>query len=278
MRLAIFLSLFLLACASTTRVAPEAIAPTPSQSQPVLITPLPQQHSSLEENELRDQISDWIYKNDQATYAQVAQFANKALRKWGYPFVLDAAAMLGKQQSTFLLKAGGKSFELKAGQELSPSPEPCGERFLRVHAKQVSENKALLVSGNKEYPFSLKSFRREKLLIWKGKQLLSTLHLPEPAEPMGLAMDGKSVFIKFPLDERVSASWWSRVARSFPDILSEDPYLVLRVERNRLSFDTEEKNLLPQEFEVNAGGSDTLRWRFRDQILELSSRCGGAHP
>lgn len=285
MRLLLLLSLLLAACASAPNKAatPQPLA-VEAKSEPELPAnpPAPRVAEPVEESsrfhkesDLREAISRWIADNPQADFDEAARMANRFLRKHGYPMVLDASRLLKKNKNVLKLKAGNKIFVFESGKELSRSADICGERFLRVPGRIRGKEKAALIMDGKEYPFSLKEFRRDRFRIYDGKKLKSVIHAPEPTEPIGLAGNGRALFIKFPLNEEATAEWWQRMGNLQPSIIDEDPYLVLQVQAMSLYFDENIEHLPPQEFEVDESDNSTFRWKFQpsDLVLELSSRC-----
>lgn len=285
MRLTLFSVLFLAACASapTKPPAPLPAAPAPKAEPEAPVTPPspkvtePAEESSRfqKESDLREAISRWIADNPQADYDEAARMANRLLRKYGYPMVLDASRLLKKNKNVLRLKAGKKTFLFEAGKELSRTPDICGERFLRVPGLILGKEKAALISNGKEHSFSLKEFRRDRFRIYDEKKLKSVIYAPEPTEPIGLSSSGKALFIKFPLNEEATAEWWQRMGGLQPSIIDEDPYLVLQVQAMRLYFDENIEHLPPQEFEVDESDNTSFRWKFQpsDLVLEMSSRC-----
>jgi hypothetical protein len=227
------------------------------------------------ESDLREAISRWIADNPQADYDEAARMANRLMRKHGYPMVLDASRLLKKNKHLLKLKAGKKTFVFESGKELSRTQDICGERFLRIPGLILGKEKAALISDGKEYPFSLKEFRRDRFRIYDGRKMKSIIFAPEPTEPIGLSGSGKALFIKFPLNEEAAAEWWQRMGSLQPSIIDEDPYLVLQVQATRLYFDENIEHLPPQEFEVDESDNTSFRWKFQpsDLVLELSSRC-----
>lgn len=226
--------------------------------------------------ELRNAISQWIAENPEAEFDETARQANRLLRRLGYPLTLDAAKLLRKGSKRLRLKAGGRTFVFESGRELSASTEVCGERYLRIPGRFVGRQEAVLVLGGKEYPFSLKGFGRERFRILRGNKVISTLHSPEPTEPIGLVSSGRAFYLRFSLNEADVAQWWHRLSVHQPALLDEDPYMVLRVEAQRLYFDENLEHLPTQEFEVEESKGATFRWRFQPSqlVLELNSSCG----
>jgi hypothetical protein len=284
MRLSLLFALFLVACASAQK-APEPMPVAPAaKSEPELpanpaparvAEPMEESSRFHKDSDLRESISRWIADNPQADFEETARTANRLLRRFGYPMVLDASKLLKKNKNLLRLRAGKKIFLFESGKELSRSKDICGERFLRIPARIRGKNQAALISEGKEYPFSLQGFRRDRFRIFRDKKLLSVIYAPEPTEPVGLANNGKAIFIKFPLNEEAASEWWQRIAEFQPSIVDEDPYLILRVEASRLYFDENIEHLPAQEFEVDEGDNSSFRWRFQpsDLVLELSSRC-----
>lgn len=274
------LGIFLVACAGTgTYQSPPLSSLT--QNPPALPTlvPVPEKWEKAKfrgSSGLKELISQWIAMEQPSSFEHAAQEANRLLKKNGYPLALDARALLKKNQNKLELKAGQKIFTFFRGKELNSHADICGEQILKIPALPISEKTAAVISGGKKYPFSLAPFRRETVKIYRGKKLLSTIPLPEASEPIGISQNGKSIYIKFPLDEILTLDWWTRVVKNFPMVIGEDPYLVLRVERDRLSFLTDSDKLNPQEFEVQDSSSGFLHWRYlpSNLILELSSHCG----
>lgn len=230
---------------------------------------------SIEASDLRDSISSWISRHPEAEFEEAARMANRFLRLHGYPLVLDARRKVKKGQSEVKIFSGKKVFHFVAGKELSSSPDICGERFLRIPALLVNQNTAALIHKGREYRFSLKGFQREKFRIFRGKRLVSTIYAPEPSEPIGIASNGKAIYLKFPLHEAQTIGWWQKVAVFQPSLLDEEPYLTLRVQNHRLYFDENIEHLPAQEFEVEEGDESSFRWKFlpSNLVLELSSRC-----
>ncbi len=230
---------------------------------------------SIEASDLRDSISSWIARHPEAEFEEAARMANRFLRLHGYPLVLDARRKVKKGQTEVKIVSGKKVFHFTSGKELSSSPDICGERFLRIPALLVNQNTAALIHKGKEYRFSLKGFQREKFRIFRGKRLISTIFAPEPSEPIGISANGKSIYLKFPLNEAETIGWWQKVAVFQPSLLDEEPYLTLRVQNHRLYFDENIEHLAAQEFEVEEGDESSFRWKFLPSklVLELSSRC-----
>lgn len=230
---------------------------------------------SIEASDLRDSISSWIARHPEAEFEEAARMANRFLRLHGYPLVLDARRKVKKGQTEVKIVSGKKVFHFTAGKELSSSADICGERFLRIPALLVNQNTAALIHKGKEYRFSLKGFQREKFRIFRGKRLISTIFAPEPSEPIGISANGKSIYLKFPLNEAQTIGWWQKVAVFQPSLLDEEPYLTLRVQNHRLYFDENIEHLPAQEFEVEEGDESSFRWKFLPSklVLELSSRC-----
>jgi hypothetical protein len=227
-------------------------------------------------SDLRNALSAWIAQNPEAEFDLVARTANRLLRRHGFPLVLDASGLLKPGQTELRIRAGSKTFLFEAGQELSLSPDICGERFLRIPGRILGTERAALISDGREYPFSLKGFKRERFRVLRGKKLVSVLYSPEPVEPIGLSTSGRAVYIRFSLNEGETAEWWHRIARHQPSLLGEDPYLALRVERSRLYFIENLDHLPSQDFVVEETDPSIFRWRFQPSglVLELSSRCG----
>lgn len=229
----------------------------------------------LGSSDLKSAISKWIKKRPRADYDEVARAANRLMRKLGYPFVLDVSQLLSKEDTEFHLKVGRKTFVFSSEKALSRTFDVCGERYLRVPARIFDETTALLVDGQKTYPFSLEPFGRETFLIYKKDELVSILSAPEPSEPIGVSANGKALFLKFPLHEEQTTIWWQRMGRQQPAILDEEPYLTLRVEKNRIYFDENIERLPPQDIEVEENTAGTIRWKFFPSrlIVELPSKC-----
>lgn len=232
--------------------------------------------SNLKKSDLRDQISDWLSENPQSNFKKASQMASRIMQKVGFPLQIDASSQLRRGQKSLILRTPKKTFYFLAGNELSENEEICGERYLQVPALISSEKSAVILSEGKKYPFSLKGFRREKFNIKNENKLIASILTPEPSEPIGVAPKGNALYMKFSLDEAKTSSWWTQIVSDFPELYGEDPYLVLRVEKNRLIFEDDIRHLAPQEFETEESGSETLRWRFKpsDFTVELPSRCG----
>jgi hypothetical protein len=224
---------------------------------------------------LREAISRWIADHPDGDFEEASRMANRFMRKYGYPMVLDASHLLRGNKTKLKLRAGRKLFVFEAGKELSRSPDICGERYLRIPARVIGRNRAALVSNRKSYPFSLKGFRRDRFRVYRGDKLVAVIYAPEPTEPIGLEGDGKALFLKFPLNEEATSEWWQKMATFQPSLLDEDPYLLLRVEQNRLYFDENLEHVPAQEFEVDESDDSSFRWRFLPSglVLELSSKC-----
>jgi len=294
MRLALLsITILITACATpppTSQPAPSGAHPSAQITNPARPTPAPRiseqdleasPEEPMEEidlgrsSDLASAISNWIADNPRAEFEEAARMANRFMRRYGYPLVLDVAKLLKPGRSELRLKSGKRTFVFKAGEELSRSEDVCGERFLRIPGRILGPERAALVSEGREYPFSLKGFRRDRFRIFRKGKIISTLFAPEPTEPIGLTQNGKSIYIKFPLHEKKTAGWWQRIGLHQPSILDEDPFLTLRVERGRLYFVENIEHLPPQEFEVEQSEGSAFRWRFKpsELVLELSSHC-----
>jgi hypothetical protein len=253
---------------------PEAEAPAP----PAITPEQPEPDAELEQSsDLRNSISDWIAENPDAELEEAARHANRLMRRHGYPLVLDVSALLKPKQSVLRLKSGRRKFIFRAGKELSRTADVCGERFLRVPGRLRGPGQVSLVVKGKEYPISLKGIRRERFRVWKNSKVVSTLFTPEPTEPIGLAGNGKALYMKFPLNEELTEEWWQKqIAHHQPSVHDEIPYLVLRVEKGRLYFDENIEHVPAQEFEVDESDGSAFRWKFQPSglVLELNSRCG----
>lgn len=287
---ALLVTLLLTACAGKKPV-PAAPAPTtppvaedlPPSTEPApagttrIEAPQEEDPRFLEASPLRKAISHWIADHPKADFDEASRMANRFLRRYGYPMVLDASPLLNETKDAVKLKAGNKIFVFHAGKELSRTPDVCGERFLRISARVLGKDQAALWIKKKEYPFSLEDFRREAFKVYKNDELLQVLHSPEPTEPIGLAANGKALYIKFPLNEEAVAVWWQRMGEQQPAVADEEPYLVLRAQAGRLYFDEDIEHLPPQEFEVieNKEDKNTFRWFFPNSqlTLELDSKC-----
>ncbi len=274
-----FLLPFLLFACATQQMPPIA---APTNLVPIVPAPILEaagveeaEPMALQSSDLRSALSTWISENEDAEFAETARMANRLLRQFGYPLVLDAAKAV--RRGKIRLTAGGKIFTFMAGAELSETKDVCGERYLRVPGRVLGPNRAALVSGGKEYAFSLEKFGREKFRIYREGKLLAVIPSPEPAEPMGLASNGRSLYLRFLLEEARTSRWWTRVAEHVPAVIDEDPYLVLRVEKGRLYFDENEEHLQPQEFEVEQNAQGKFLWRFLPSglVVELPSKCSG---
>lgn len=278
------IALLLSACAVTRTEQPSPAQPAHASQReaPAPAPPLVKEsqgeaeESSPQNSKLRESISLWIAENPHATFEEASRTANRLLRLNGYPMVLDAAGLIKRGQTRLRLRAGGKIFVFEAGKELSRSPDVCGERFLRLPARPLGADRAALIQNGKSYAFSLKPFRRERFRVFREGKQLSVLFAPEPTEPIGLANSGKALFLRFPLNESLTAGWWQRIAVDQPAVMGEEPYLLVQVQRNRLFFDENPEHLPPQEFEVEEGTGAAFRWRFMpsELVLELSSKCG----
>lgn len=285
MRPLLLFTVFLAACASAPRNTTAPLpAAAPAKTEPELpaspppsrpTEPVEESSRFHKESDLREAISRWIADNPRADYDETARMANRLLRKHGYPMVLDASRLLKKNKHQLKLKAGKKTFLFESGRELSRTEDICGERFLRIPGLILGKEKAALISEGKEYPFSLKEFRRDRFRIFDGRKMKSVIFAPEPTEPIGLSSSAKALFIKFPLNEEAAAEWWQRMGALQPSIIDEDPYLVLQVQAARLYFDENIEHLPPQEFEVDENDNTTFRWKFQPSglVLELGSRC-----
>lgn len=253
-------------------ISSNAAVPAPSGD-----TPPPEVNSPfLPPSDLKRSVSEWIRANPKSDFEDAARAANRYLRESGYPLVLDVAGLIPKEATTFRMKAGIRTFEFQAGKELSTDLDVCGERFLRIPGRYLGGDEAVLVTKEAEYPFSLKGFRRERFRVMKKKREINTVYAPEPTEPIGLAANGSAVYLKFPLDDALTAAWWQRMGNFQPSLLDEDPYLVIRVAKNSLYFDENLEHLPAQEFEVEQSDKGSFRWRFEPSglVLELDSRCG----
>lgn len=258
-------------------IAPLEVSPPVAEQAPPAEAPPEEEEDRIPEgSDLKNAISKWVAENPGAEFDEVARMANRFLRIHGYPLVLDAAALVKNDGSALRVKSGKKVFLFEPGRELSDQPDVCGERYLRVPARILSADSAALVVQEKEFPFSLKGFKRDRFRVFKGKKLVAVLHAPEPTEPIGLSANGKALFTKFLLNDGEVGAWWQKVGVSQPSVLDEDAYLMLRVEKSRLYFDENIEHLPAQEFEVEGATGANIRWQFQPSnlILELSSHCG----
>jgi hypothetical protein len=230
----------------------------------------------IERSELRRAISEWLEAHPQASYAEATRVANRFLRKFGYPVVLNAAAKVRKGQNKITIRAGRRRFTFTSGRELSATYDLCGERYLRLSARILGPEKALLIHEGREYPLSLRGFGRDKFTVVKKGKRVATLYSPEPAEPIGVSANGKALYFKFFLHDEKAAPWWSRITLDQPAVMDEDPFLVIRAHRSRLYFDENIEHLAPQDFEVEEAAEGRFRWRFlpTNHVVELPSRCG----
>lgn len=271
----------LLAGCAGNSTNPDGAFPIPltsAETSPALV-PVPEKLENTKLQgafDLKEAISEWISLKHPHSYEEVVKQANSFIRKNGFPLQLDASRVLKKNPTRVEIQSGKKLFTFKPGRELSEKPDICGEHFLNIPVILLPENNAALVSAGKKYPFSLKKFRLEKVRIFREKKIVSTIAMPEATEPLGISRNGKAVYLKFPLEEPMTLEWWTRVVKNMPMVIGEDPYLVLKVEKEKISFDADINKLNPQEFEVQDSSPEALRWRYlpSNLILELSSHCG----
>lgn len=277
---AFIICILLFGCAGKSNTAAiSLLTPNSNSSKEQALVPVPIKWEKTKIKgtfDLKDAISQWIEIEHPNSLEEVVRYANTLIRKHGFPLQLDASRLLKKNQRQLELKAGKKLFSFSAGHELNITPNICGEQILKIPAVVLSETQAALVSNGKQFPFSLAGFGREKVKVFRKKKLVATLSLPEPTEPLGISPRGNAVYIKFALDETITTEWWTRVVKDLPMVIGEDPYLVLKIEKNKIKFDSELERLIPQEFEVQDSNSEYLHWRFlpSNLILELSSHCG----
>jgi hypothetical protein len=251
-------------------------SPPPAPAPPTDAKSAEEPASLLEGTDLRQAISSWISEHEDADFELVTRMANRMMHRYGYPISVDASPLLKPGQDSLRLKAGNRTFLLRAGHELALGADACGERYLRLPVRLLGGNDAALVSGGRTYPFSLAPFRREEFRAFRGKRLIATFSAPEPTEPIGISGNGRALFLRFPLDEQLAINWWQRVARHQPSVLDEDPYLVLRVSKKRLYFDENIEHLPTQEIEVDEDTDPgNYHWRFLPQgfRLEFSTSC-----
>ncbi|MCO5143288.1 MAG: hypothetical protein M9962_09390 [Oligoflexia bacterium] len=276
---------FFISCATTTqevkKIPPTAQPPKQMQnsSPPKFVEEkedLPEKDFSGQQEDLRYTLSLWLEENPNASFDEAIKEANRLLNTLGYPAILDVAKNINKRSNTTSISSKKRKFVFHSGEELSPSTDICGERYLKIPIKITGTYRAYLVSEKKNYLFSMKKFRRDEIKIYKGKKILNRIYLPEPTEPIGVDEKGKAIFIKFPLAEGMANTWWNAISNQLPSILGEDPYLTVRVEKNSLRFETALENLPPQEFDIMESTKQGFRWRFSpsDLVLELPSKCG----
>ena len=238
---------------------------------------------TLDSPDLKQLVSQWISQNESASFGQVVHTANQLLERFGYPVIYDAVKMFPSPKDRFfILEAGKKKFAVNRHSNTEYGAEACGEILVKIPSKRFHDRTAILVQQGEEYRYPLGQLRRDLLRIFKGKKLHATIPLPEPTEPVGISPDGKSVYLRFPLEEKLASLWFSNLVRNQPDLYGEDPYLILKVNSKEINFEKDIRALSHQEFEPEESSGDTIRWRFLPSpySVELSTRCNpnGAKP
>jgi hypothetical protein len=226
-------------------------------------------------NDLRYAVSQWIAENPDAEFEEIARQANRSLWQLGYPHRLDVAHLLTPNSNDLVLRSENRRLVFRVGEEIAQETDFCGERFLTISALPNKGKTLWMISENRRIPVDLSRTRWEQFRLLKKGKYLRTIIAPEPTEPLGITPDGRAIYIRFPLYDRLVHDWWHKLGNQLTPLFDEEPFLVLRVSKNRIYFEEDIKHLIPQEFEVERTKGSILRWRFQpsDITIELDGHC-----